>query len=377
MSAGSVLFIGGGGPTGQPVLNGLLHRGWNVTMLNSGRREIELDGEVERIAADPNFREPIEQAVAGRSFDLVIAQYGRLRHIADALAGRTERFIALGGMFYPGWIDPSATTRPTAETGSAKEWPIQYFDGAERPSESVPLEAIGGLGSRVVQTDTELRWRQLRGDFAVTLLRYPRVYGPRQPGAAEWSIVRRLLDGRDRIILPEAGLAAHSLLYAENAARIVLACVDQPELTSGRVFNCADDEPVTVRRWASMIAMAMGRDDVELVSAPADQAVSAWPYARFPTTIGHHMLDTTALDALRLSLIGTRTGITRTVDWFLDDPEERGRAVEPQLKDPFDYDTEDAILRILDRARADVAALGIAPPDMSHPYSHPKTTTTS
>lgn len=370
MSARRVLFIGGGGPTGKPVVDGLLARGYEVAVLNSGRRQMEFEGDVELIVADPHFEDSLAEALAGRDFDLVFAQYGRVRLIADLLAGRTERFIALGGMFYPGWIDPAATTRPAAETGEKKDWTVRYFDGAEAVAETVPLEAVGRFGARVVETDQALRWHHLRGDFAVTLLRYPRVYGPRQPGAAEWSIVRRLLEGRERIILPDAGLAAHSVLYAENAARIALACVDHPEIAAGAVLNCADRDPLTVRRWVRWIAEAAGRPEVELISVPTALAAPSWPYARFPTTTGHHILDTSALDAFRLQLVPTRTGLTRTVQWFLEDP-SRGVAVEPQLADAFDYAQEDALLAVMDRASQEIERLGIVPGDMAHPYAHP------
>ena len=84
------LVVGGTGPTGPFLVNGLLHRGYAVTMLHRGTHEIpEIPPAVEHLHADPHFRETLDAALAGRSFDLVIATYGRIRFVAEALVGKT------------------------------------------------------------------------------------------------------------------------------------------------------------------------------------------------------------------------------------------------------------------------------------------------
>ena len=50
----TALVIGGTGPTGPYVVNGLLDRGFQVTILHTGRHETDLIGpEVEHIHTDP------------------------------------------------------------------------------------------------------------------------------------------------------------------------------------------------------------------------------------------------------------------------------------------------------------------------------------
>jgi nucleoside-diphosphate-sugar epimerase len=366
------LVVGGGGPTGPLVVNGLLARGYAVSVLSTGRHPVEFAGEVERIIADPHFREPLEEALEGRFFDVAVVQYGRLQLVAEMLRGRVEHLVALGGMFYPGWIDPAATVRPTAETGLKRDWTVRRLDEARPVAEDTPLDPVGKFGQRVVETDAALRHAHLRGDFQATLLRYPRVYGPRQPGAAEWSIIRRILDGRRRILVPEGGYLIQSVLYVENAARIVLAAVDNRAASAGQVFNCADPEAITHRKWIRLIAETMGVE-VAFASAPMELAQPSWPYARFPLTAGHHILDTTKLQRL-LPHVATplATGMRRTVEWYLEDPQARGSAVESQLGDAFAYDAEDRLFAALDRMAAEVAAIDMPDPDMAHTYSHPK-----
>lgn len=371
-SPSRALIIGGGGPTGPLIVNALLARGYVVSVLSTGRHPVPYDGEVERIIADPHFLEPLQQALRQRFFDVAIAQYGRLRFVAQALSGRVEHLIAIGGMFYPGWIDPAATVRPTSETGQQRDWTVKYLDEALPMPETTPLETVGKLGQRVIEADTAVRLGHLRGEYQATLLRYPRVYGPRQPGAAEWSIIRRILDGRRRILVPDGGYLIQSVLYVENAARIVLAAIEHRAAAAGQVFNCADPEPLTHRKWIKLIASVMGTE-VELVSAPMAHAKPAWPYARFPLTAGHHILDTSKLACLPYQPTPLAIGMRRTVQWYLEDPDRRGRSVEPQLRDPFRYDIEDQLFAELDVMQQRLDAIEVPDMDMAHTYTHPTT----
>ena len=238
--------------------------------------------------------------------------------------------------------------------------------------ETTPLEPVGKLGQRVVEADTDLRLGHMRGEYLATLLRYPRVYGPRQPGAAEWSIIRRILDGRRRILVPDSGFLIQSVLYVENAARIVLSAIEHRDAAAGQVFNCADPEPLTHRKWIKLIAGVMDAE-VELVSAPMAQAKLAWPYARFPLTAGHHILDIGKLTRLLPhEATPLAIGMRRTVEWYLEDPAGRGGSVEPQLRDPFRYDVEDQVFAAIDEMQQRVAAIETPDMDMSHTYTHPK-----
>ncbi|MEM5516465.1 NAD-dependent epimerase/dehydratase family protein [Henriciella sp. AS95] len=366
-----ILLVGGGGPTGPIIVNSLIAEGHEVSVMNTGRHPVEYDAPVERIIADPNFLEPVQDVVSGRYFDTVIASYGRLRFVAQALTGHVEHFIGVTSTFYPNWIDPPATMRPSSESGVERDWTATYLDeGGAMPPET-PLDPVGKFGQRVVETDTALQWAHRHGDFIGTVLRYPKIYGPRQPGATEWSIIRRLLEGRERIIVPEGGFLLQSILYAENAARIVLAAVADPDASGGQIFNCADPEPITLRKWIRLIAETMGKT-VDMVSAPAAIARPAWPYARWPLTIGHHILDTSNLNRLNYTPVTATTALRRTVEWYLEDPKERGTAVESQLRDTFSYDLEDRILAQLDKAKSEIEAMDFPEFDMSHYYAHPK-----
>ena len=83
------LVIGGTGPTGPFIVNGLRERGYRVTILHTGRHETdEVPGDVEHIHTDPWDMEAFGAATQGLEFDLCVALYGRLRGIAQQMAGR-------------------------------------------------------------------------------------------------------------------------------------------------------------------------------------------------------------------------------------------------------------------------------------------------
>ena len=79
----TALVIGGTGPTGPYVVNGLVDRGFQVSILHTGRHETSLIGpEVEHIHTDPFDAQRTANDVGGRTFDLGVVMYGRLRDLA-------------------------------------------------------------------------------------------------------------------------------------------------------------------------------------------------------------------------------------------------------------------------------------------------------
>ena len=87
-----VLVIGGSGPSGIPLINGLLTRGHHVTMLHTGTHKPSApwytDGRVEVLACDPFDEASLRGGIGERRWDAVFVMYGRLRMIAKVLHGR-------------------------------------------------------------------------------------------------------------------------------------------------------------------------------------------------------------------------------------------------------------------------------------------------
>ncbi|MBV6756690.1 NAD-dependent epimerase/dehydratase family protein [Rhodococcus opacus] len=353
------LVIGGTGPTGPLIVQGLQERGYHVVMLNRGTRRLpeEVTG-VEHIRADPHFAETLGLALADLRFDLVIAAYGRLRVMPAILRECTQRVISIGG---------------TAFTD---------LDG--RPAdETAPRQMRNTLVQKIVETETAILEAHRRGDFNLTHMRYPNVWGPRQLAPREWSVVRRVLDGRPFIPVIDGGLTLESKAFADNAAHAVLLAVDQPDRASGQIYNVADEctPPDAVR--ARDLARALG-SEIEYLSLPETMSGPAafWGIARDmnfsregrPPHAHHQIID---IGKLKTEL-GYRDAVPyevaaeRTARWYRDHPLERGGAAEAQLGDPFDYASEDAYAAAVALFRRTVSSIAFPGIEYIHPYSHPR-----
>ncbi len=324
------LLIGGTGPTGPPIVRGLLERGHEVAILHTGRHETsEIPDEVEHIHADPWDEAALRVVLEGRDFDLLIAGYGRLRAIAEIAKGRCSHFISLGGgPAYLGYMNSAALS------------PVGMSVPSREDAPRVERETDDEKGYRIARTEDAVFSHHPRAAH----FRYPIVYGPRQPLPREWSIVRRILDGRRRIILPDGGLTLSHFGYADNLAHAVLLAVDQPEACAGRIYNCGDEDVLSLRQVVELIAEALDHP-LEIVSIPYALAPPTRPLVMQPWTT-HRVYD---LGRLRADLgyrdrVPAREAIQRTARWLVENPPEKGGPEEIVLQDPFDYAAEDRLL---------------------------------
>jgi hypothetical protein len=171
----------------------------------------------------------------------------------------------------------------------------------------------------------------------------------------EWTIVRRVLDGRDRIVLADDGLTLHHHGYTENLAHAVLLAVDRPDAAAGKVFNAGDDEVLSLRQVVELVAAALDHE-LEIVSMPYDLALPARPLLAQPLPT-HRVLDLTRVrhDLGYRDLVPARTAIGRTARWLAENPPEPGGMEETVLTDPFDYAAEDRLMDAWSAARATLA----------------------
>ena len=95
------LVVGGTGPTGPYVVNGLRQRGYTTTILHTGKHEIdEIPADVEHLHTSPHDPAAFQSTIGDRTYDVTIVMYGRLRAIAEIMQGRTGQFISVGGVLY-------------------------------------------------------------------------------------------------------------------------------------------------------------------------------------------------------------------------------------------------------------------------------------
>ena len=351
------LIVGGTGPTGPLVVEGLIRRGYEVAILHTGKHEADLPEAVEHIHGDPHFLGPLKEALGSRTFDLVVGMYGRLRHLAHVVKGRTARLIAAGGMPYAAFV-------------------YGEMEGVSVPvliREDAPLfrdEKRNKFTSLMTLSEEVMMGAHHEGSYSATLLRFPMIYGPRQVAPKEWCIVRRILDGRKHLILPDGGLKLERRGYADNVAASVLLAVDKPSESAGQIYNVGDEGVWSLKEWVDAIARIMGHR-WELVSMPFAAARPARPYG------GRNFHWVPDIEKIRTQLgykdeAPAEVGLKRTVGWYLQHRPDAGGEIETTLQDPFDYEAEDRLISEYRTRLEGIRGLYDSGFRFRHGYAHPK-----
>ena len=338
------LVIGGTGPTGHFIVNGLVERGFAVSILHTGRHEVaEIPASVLHIHTNPFDDEALLTALGDARFDLTIATYGRLRRVAEIMVGRTGRFISIGGgPAYRGYMNADRCHPPGLPVSTAENAPKTLS------------EAENGKGYRVYRSEEVV----FQHHPDATHFRYPLIYGAYQVTPREWSIVRRIRDKRPFIILPDDGLSLNHCGAAANMAHALLLAVDQPEIAAGQIYNCGDEHILTLKQVVQLCAEALGHE-WEIVSMPYNLAVSARPLISQPWTT-HRVFDLTKIKSELgyHDIISPIEGVQQAALWLSQNPLEYDGKSERMLQDPFDYAAEDRLLAAWKQA------LGTIPTDL-------------
>jgi dTDP-D-glucose 4,6-dehydratase len=191
----------------------------------------------------------------------------------------------------------------------------------------------------------------------------------------EWAVVKRVLDGRRRIIVPDDGLWIVSRCAAENAAAAVLCIVAKPDVSGGQAYNCADEDQFTVRQWVQLVAGYAG-GDVEIVGVPSSVARSHFIELMPPDARPHMLVNTEKIrqELGYADVVNAHDALRDTVEWMIANPITA--ADYPTYEAKFDYALDDLMI---DRYRQAVEQLNRDVPDrvleVKHPMPHPKTPT--
>ena len=296
-------------------MNGLVNRGHTVTILHTGRHEVDtIPAHLEHIHTDPFDEEAFRSSIEGRTFDVVFAMYGRLRAIVQVLAGRTPRLISIGGVpVYSGYAEPAVEF--------PEGMPVPTFEGDR---------LVGDVRSGpkpLKMTESEELTFSLHPD--ATHFRYPYIYGPNQVLPREWTLVKRALDGRRKVIVPDGGLTVATSAFVENATSAVLLAVDHLDESAGEIYNVGDDRQFTYAQIAQIVGDELD-NPFELVSVPGELAATGGPFLLNHSS-AHSILST---EKIRRQLgyrdkVDPEDGLRRTVRWQAEQPARRRRCAGP------------------------------------------------
>jgi nucleoside-diphosphate-sugar epimerase len=216
------------------------------------------------------------------------------------------------------------------------------------------------------------------GHFNATHLRYPIVYGPLHLGPPEWPMMRRVRDGRRRLIVPGAGATVLSRGFSRNLVHAIMLAHDHPDLSAGQIYNICDDGLLSNRQWIGLLSQLLGHE-FELVDVPfsflpkgfrATATQLLYPF--------HRVMDTTRVKTHLgyREVVSVEQALEQTVKWYTDHPLAPGCEEEQNVGDPYDYTYEDALMDIYAKRSGEIreafAAEHAIPVKWRHPYPHPK-----
>ena len=334
-------MIGGTGPTGIPLVRALVEGGHDVTLCNRGLHRARR----RRPRSSHHHRRPVRRGVAGRRAgrphvgrrrrDVRAAPPHRRAHGGPLRALRVRRRRAR----VPG-LDERVAARP-ARAARCR---------CGRTRELVADPAVDEKGYRIVRTEEAV----FAAHPTAAHFRYPYLYGPYQLVPREWSIVRRILDGRRRIVVADDGLTLHHHGYTENLAAAVALGGAAPGALGGDDLQRRPTRRCSpIRQVVELCATELGAE-LEIVSMPYDLAVPAWPLLAQPSADPPRARPDPPAPPARppRRRAGPRRGRGSPPAGSPTTRRHPGGQEEIVLTDPFDYAAEDALIDAWAAARA-------------------------
>lgn len=303
--AKTALIIGGTGQIGLAAAARLATGGWDVTVAHRGEHSPELPADVRSIRFDRADTAALQSAARGNDLVLDTVAYDTAH--ADQLAGLAGHVGSL--------VVISTGSVYLGRNGS-------YLDVATDevfPDFPVPLTEGHPIVDNAEQTYSPLKAAMERrllanADLPVSILRPGAIHGPNSPALREWFFIKRVLDGRRRVVLAYDGASRFGTSATANIAELVLRCAEQP---GRRVLNAVDDETLSAAEIGRAVFDAMGHEaEIRCFAGPPRGELGGSPWG-IPNPI------VLSMDAARVQLgytpaVSYAEGLADDIRWVTD-----------------------------------------------------------
>jgi nucleoside-diphosphate-sugar epimerase len=336
----NVLVIGGSGFIGIPLVRKLVARGHRVALLRRGRTPAVLPNGIREITGDrnhlsdslPELRDFAPDVV----IDLIVSSEGQARGLAETFAGPSCRLVLISSMDVYRAFGVLHGTEP----GPPSPVPLTEDSSLRQNLHVYAKDSLKTLRAVFSWIDDDYdkipAERVVLGDGG-TVLRLPMVYGPGDPLHRFHGIVKRIHDGRDKIIFSKPMADWRSPRgFVDNVAEAI-AVAAESDRAAGRVYNVAEPGTYSELEWARKIAERMNWRG-EFVVLPVERAPR---HLLPPGNTAQHLEASSQRIREELGYsesVPLETAIDRTIEWEVANPPS-GISFHQ-----FDYSAEDAAL---------------------------------
>ena len=206
--------------------------------------------------------------------------------------------------------------------------PIDEETAVVRPEKAPPEVADQVMADEAVLAEAS-------DGFPGVVMRLPELYGPRQPRCAEWFFAKRVLDGRTRVALPEAGLHICHRGFVQNMARGVVQALTLAR-AAGHLYNLGEEKLYTLAQLARGVARALDYE-WDLYSVPGHLWRTPYDHTSF-----YDLRKARAQLRYRDRRI-PRDGLELPLGWLCQSPPGEEWSW-PGIEGPFDYQREDELI---------------------------------
>lgn len=323
-----ILMIGGVGFMGRRIVELLIARGDDVTVLHR-RATHELGPEVRNIQADRADLPSVARALVDGRFDAVFDLAYDWR--AGTRPGQVEAAARAAGPQLQRYVFMSSIAAYPPGVGHREDDPLAPDD--------IPISYARNKAG----AERALFRMHAESGFPAVTFRPPFVHGPRQPFYREQFFWDRLLDGRP-IILPDGGDGPMPWVFVDDVAASCVRALEVPAAV-GEAFNLGHVEPTTQRTFVEALARVAGVEP-ELVAVSRAAIAAAGGQLAGDRLYFGEMLDLPPLRSviekaprmLGVSPLPLDEALRRTFAWYRAQPQRQRR-----------YDFEDALI---EQARA-------------------------
>jgi 2'-hydroxyisoflavone reductase len=318
-----VLVIGGTLFIGRALVDQLLERGDEVTIMHRGK-DTPYGDRVDEIRCDRNDVSAVRAALADKRFDVVYD------NVYDWQRGTTAEQVSAAAMAAAEGLHRYVFTSSIAVYPPGGEY--------DETDPLVPPDHPDAYGRQKAESERLLFMRQQRNGIRVATLRPAFIYGPNNPFDREAFFWDRLLAGRP-IVVPGDGLRTMQWVHVKDVARAAVLAANQ-DIAEGQAYNLASYPPITQNAFVQLLAKIADRR-VTLVHIPREEIERLGGKLFAPPFYFGVFLDIPPITVrtgrvrseLGLELRSLEDGLRETYRWYRNQP-------RPQP----DFDWEDRLL---------------------------------